>query len=119
MKCVVIFAIVAAWVSSSEAVTCNDISTCTPDVSQFGDSGNKEDIQKACKSVREAMQCFRDAMADCRKGGNIPEETIRTLETQMDNYEQMLQNSCGSDSGAEGLKMTAFTLLSTFLALIL
>jgi len=35
------------------------------------------------------MQCFRDAMADCRKNQNIPEETINKLEQQIDTYDQM------------------------------
>ena len=40
------------------------------------------------------MQCFRDAMADCRKNQNIPEDTINKLEQQIDTYDQMLSGHC-------------------------
>ena len=48
------------------------------------------------RSVKEAMQCFREAIGDCRKNQNIPEETINNLEAQIDTYDQMLSGHCDS-----------------------
>ena len=45
------------------------------------------------------MNCFRQAMQDCRVRKNIPEQTIVTLEQQIDEYEAMLAGFCDDDDG--------------------
>jgi len=125
MQYLIVVAFVAAYAGLSEAVTCENVGNCTPDISKLQGGGSQDDIKEACASIKSAMQCFRDAMADCRTNSNIPEDTLTKLESQMDSYDQMLSGYCGSDGsnqqgggGSNGAGLVQFSVATLFTALL-
>ncbi|KAK7486697.1 hypothetical protein BaRGS_00022098, partial [Batillaria attramentaria] len=80
------------WIRSSEAVSCQDIASCTPDLSSL--QGDNPDVAEGCKAVRTSINCFRDAMDDCRNNQNIPKSQIDAMQAQMNTYDDMLSKQC-------------------------
>ncbi|XP_076450274.1 uncharacterized protein LOC143286549 [Babylonia areolata] len=116
MKCVLLFtALLAAWMSMSEATTCENISSCIQGMSKFA-GADQSKIKEACDAMQNVLTCFRSALDDCRKKNPNSESELAPVASQMEGVQKMVDDNCGSGASAVQISMALvfFAILSSF-----